>query len=137
MRAPPALTLVESCGCILVQRFVSCAPHTLPNRTGTARFARWERHTALASGAVSAGSNPAGGTKLEHLVEDATAILSDPDPAQEQRSRRPFASTQRERHCGMLVDLSSPAESEWLMGCADGTRGRMRIIRLWASCVDR
>ena len=38
---------------------------------------------------------------------------------------------------GMLVDLSSPAESEWLMGCADGTRGRMRIIRLWASCVDR
>jgi hypothetical protein len=40
---------------------------------------------------VSAGSNPAGGTKFEHWVEGATAILADPDSAQEQRSLRPFA----------------------------------------------
>jgi hypothetical protein len=35
-----------------------------------------------------------------------------PDPAQEQRCLRPFASTQRERHRGMLVDPNSPADYE-------------------------
>src|SRR5262249_53333491 len=65
------LTGHSTSSCILVQQFASCAPPIRsPNGTGTMRFARWERHAALASGAVSAGSNPAGGTaqrnKFEH-----------------------------------------------------------------------
>jgi hypothetical protein len=31
-------------------------------------------------------------------------MISNPDPTQEQRSLRQFASTQHERHCGMLAD---------------------------------